>query len=506
VAGDVAPLPRVTPYLLRRATDGCPRRLGLEFRAEIGNQDPVNRGRIREAFLEAARTAHTLHPRVGDAPWPEIRAGLVPEESRVLEQAVHWYRTLFGDREVTLHDHDLQRPSEIPGSTVRIGGWVDLTVVGTDGRRELRQLELWGRPAPADLVADWGIRAAVTRLAAWLADGAVVVSWTDLLHGIRVEEELDAGALVEAAREAIDERIGVLRARAATGAAEHGADCTTCAYHKGCPEFPKAMVLKQSHRESLLPGVLPVTPSAVEAWHRCRRLWRDQHLLQVPPSDDSAPGVHGQQVHDLLRLLHLQGPCDDPVRIDDVVAAHGASARVHAELTDHARRCPIGARSYGHEFTRVRLHARRPSFVASARIDAAWVHDGILDVREYKTGGASTDRVADDRRARLQAWVMAPVAEALGLRLRLRYEQLAAEIDDDPEEWEPDDDDLEAVGEELVTLVEQMRTESAWAGAGDPTICRYCRYRSICPDSAAPGVPGWPRVDADPDDPEGDPS
>jgi hypothetical protein len=101
---------------------------------------------------------------------------------------------------------------------------------------------------------------------------------------------------------------------------------------------------------------------------------------------------------------------------------------------------------------------------------------------------------------------MAPVAEALGLRLRLRYEQLAAEIDDDPEEWEPDDDDLEAVGEELVTLVEQMRTESAWAGAGDPTICRYCRYRSICPDSAAPGVPGWPRVDADPDDPEGDPS
>jgi hypothetical protein len=226
--------------------------------------------------------------------------------------------------------------------------------------------------------------------------------------------------------------------------------------------------------------------------------------LSLPPSDDAAPGVHGQQVHDLLRLLHQQGPCDDPDRVDDVVAAHGASARVHAELTDHARRCPIGAQSYGHEVTRVRLHSKRPSFVASARIDAAWIHDGILDVRDYKTGGVSTERVADDRRARLQAWVMAPVADARGLRLRIRYEQLAAEIDDDPEEWEPDDDDLDAIGAELVALVTEMREEQEWAGIADPGTCRYCRYRSLCPASAAPGLPAWPRIDDDPDAPEAD--
>lgn len=503
MAGDVDPLPKVTPYLLRRAEDGCPRRLDLDLHAEHGNGDPVNRGRVREAFLEGARTAHTNHPRVDSAEWP-VPPGLTPEELRVLDQAIHWYRILFGEREVVLHDHDLVRPSEVPGSAVRLGGWVDLTVAGADGRRELRQLELWGRRAPTELLGDWSIRLALVRLEDWLGTDPVLVSWTDLLHGVRIEEQVDPAGAIAEARAALEARVEILQARAEEHRPQHGADCGQCAFHKGCAEFPHAMRVGMARRDSLLPGVLSITPSSIEAWHRCRRLWRDQYLLSLPPSDDAAPGVHGQQVHDLLRLLHQPGPCDGPERIDDIVAAHGASARVHAELTDHARRCPIGAQSYGHEITRVRLHSKRPSFVASARIDAAWIRDGLLDVRDYKTGGASTERVADDRRARLQAWVMAPVAAERGLRLRIRYEQLAAEIDDDPEDWEPDEDDLDAIGAELVALVTEMREETAWAGIADPGTCKYCRYRSICPASAAPGLPAWPRIDDDPDAPEAD--
>jgi len=501
VPGDQEPIPRVTPYLLRRADDLCPRRLDREHRAADGNRDPVNRGRVRDAFLESARTAHALHPRIADGGWPEP-VGLTPEEARVHDQAGHWYRMLFGDREVTLHDHDLTRPTELADTDLRLGGWVDLTVVGADGRRELRQVDVWGRAAPRDLLADWGVGLAVLRLADWTGDDPLTVSWTDLLHGVRVEEVVDPPAVRAEVRAALDARVAGLRARGATQDARPGADCGTCAFHKGCPEFPGAMRVGGSMRRSLLPGVLPVTPSSVEAWYRCRRLWRDQYLLSIPASDDAAPGVHGQQVHDLLRLLHQAGPCDDPARIDDIVAAHGASARVHAELTDHARRCPLGAESLGHELTRARLHPKWPNFIASARIDAAWIHDGILDVRDYKTGGASTERVADDARARLQAWVMAPVAEARGLRLRVRYEQLAAEIVDDPEEWEPDDDDLARIGAELCGVVGEMRAETAWAGIADPGTCRTCRYRSICPDSAAPGVPGWPRIDDDLVEPE----
>jgi hypothetical protein len=83
--------------------------------------------------------------------------------------------------------------------------------------------------------------------------------------------------------------------------------------------------------------------------------------------------------------------------------------------------------------------------------------------------------------------------------LRVRYEHLAAEIVDDPEVWEPDADDLEAVEHKLVEVVTWMRDESAWGGVADPEVCRTCRYRSICPDSAATGVPMWPQVDGDPE-------
>ena len=503
------PAPKVTPYLLRRAADVCGRRLDLEYRGESGNRDPVNRGRVRERFLDAARTAHTLDVRLAPPPWSPT-PGLIPEEELVFEQAVQWYCRLFGDREVELFDHDLDRPTDLDGVDLRLGGWVDLTVTGTDGRRELRQLDFWGRAAPADVLDEWSVRLALLRLADthgdWLGDGPVTISWTDLLGGVRREIEVDAADAVVAARAALDARVDLLTSRAATGAVAHGADCPSCKFHKGCPEFPRAMVVGTMRRDALLPGVLSITPSSIDTWNRCRRLWRDQYALQVPPSDDTTPGVHGQQVHDLLRLLHQAGPCDDPARIDDVVAAHGASARVHAEITDHARRCPVGAASYGHEITRVRLQSRAPSFVASARIDAAWIHDGLLDVRDYKTGGVWYDRVAEDPRARLQAWVMAPVADARGLALRVRYEHLAAEIIDDPEEWEPDADDLAEIGAALAQTVRDVRAETEWHGVADHDVCRTCRYRSICPDSAAPGAPAWPRVDDDPDSPEQGPT
>jgi hypothetical protein len=460
----------------------------------------VHRGRVRDAFLESARTAHTRSVRVGEVSWP-VPVALTPEETRVHEQAVHWYRTLFGVREVTLHDHDLAHPTELADADLRLGGWVDLTVVGPDGRRELRQLDLWGRAAPADVLDDWGVGLALLRLTDWTGDAPLLVSWTDLLHGVRVEAEVDPVAAGARVRAALDERVARLRARAGTGEHQPGRDCGGCRFHKGCPAFPQALRLGGAMAQgSLLPGLLSITPSAVEAWSRCRRLWRDQHLLAIPPSDDATAGVHGTQVHDLLRLLHRNGPCDDPARIDEIVAAHGASGRVHSELSDHARRCPLGAQAYGHELTVARLHARWPSFVATARIDAAWIHDGVLDVRDYKTGGASTDRVADDWRARVQAWVMAPVAEARGLRLRVRYEQLAAEIVDDPEEWEPDAEDLAALDVAIREVVEAMRAESEWTGIADRPTCRTCRYRSICPDSAAPGAPAWPRVEPDPDE------
>jgi len=69
---------------------------------------------------------------------------------------------------------------------------------------------------------------------------------------------------------------------------------------------------------------------------------------------------------------------------------------------------------------------------------------------------------------------------------------LQPEIDDDPEPWEPDEDDLALVEEELRSAVESMWASEDWAGIGEPDVCGTCRYRSICRDSATPGEPTWP--------------
>jgi hypothetical protein len=138
--------------------------------------------------------------------------------------------------------------------------------------------------------------------------------------------------------------------------------------------------------------------------------------------------------------------------------------------------------------------------MATARIDALWVHDGILDARDFKSGQVWSDRVADDKQARLQAWILAPLAQARGLRLRVSFEHLAPEVLDDPEPFEPDADDLQAIEDDVRREVTEIRGTTEFVGISDREVCARCRYRSICPDSATPGVPVWPTVDAE-DDP-----
>ncbi|MEY3361376.1 MAG: hypothetical protein RL531_1095, partial [Actinomycetota bacterium] len=86
----------------------------------------------------------------------------------------------------------------------------------------------------------------------------------------------------------------------------------------------------------------------------------------------------------------------------------------------------------------------------------------------------------------------------LGLGLRIRYEHLAAEVDDEPDPFEPDADDLAAITGELREVVAAIRDAGAdvsgagFVGVRDVEICARCDHRSVCPDSAAPGVPTWP--------------
>jgi hypothetical protein len=461
--------------------------------------DPVNRGRLRDAFLDAARAAHGEGgtPRTDAFRTPE---GLEPEEQRVFEHAVGWYLQLYGDRAVALHLHDCERPTERGG--VRVGGWVDLTLLRADGTKELRQLNLWSNPRsprddPLELESVW---MAVLRLRPWVGSDPLVVSWADLVGGSLRERTVDLDAELDELRGRFDDRLAGLRAHGDRLRPLPGLDCGRCRHLVRCPAHERALPVR-TPRGDPRPGVIRLTPTSFDTWSRCPRDWWLHDVLTVAASDDPGSPDHGQLVHDILRFVHERGDCHDPAHVEEVLESHGTSDRLRGEVARHAARCPSPTAALGHEVEAARFSFARPglhSFLATARLDAVWVHDGLLDARDYKTGRVRTTRVADDRRAWIQAWVLGATALERGLRLRVRYEHLAAEIDDEPEPWELDADELELLEERIRAEVVRMRGEGALAGVSDPATCQWCRYRSICRDSAVRGEAQWPEVvDAD---------
>ena len=225
---------------------------------------------------------------------------------------------------------------------------------------------------------------------------------------------------------------------------------------------------------------------------RRRDRQRNRALLGLASSNVDGDSSHGLFLHQMLHQVHRTGSCRDADHVRDVLDGHGADERTAAEVARHADRCPLGAETLGDEVEWARAHRGPPVFVATARLDAAWVHDGLLDVRDYKSGRVAIAHLGEDPRARVQAWVAARQAETRGLRLRLRYEHLAAEVVDDPDPWEPTDDELSAITAELEAVVTEMRATREFHGVGDEAVCRHCAYRGVCDESAAPAPPSWP--------------
>lgn len=492
---------KVTPSLLRSASSMCGRRLAKTFDGSERSHDPIHRSRLRDAFLSAARDAHAELgvPRiehftnVGVLLEPEA----LPEELVALEQAAGWYVSMFGDRPARWDDPDESLLAERRG--IRLGGWVDLTLRTDDDAFELRQFDLWGRRnPPADPLELASMRLAFLRLKQWIDGHPLRVVWADLIRGVLVERVVEPDERA-ANIEWFDERLQVIEQRSEEANAENGRDCGGCAVVSRCPEHEKGAFWGK--RADVLPGILHVTPTGLDTWRRCPREWRNQ-LFVVPDSDTHPGGVHGQQLHDALHMIHVEGSCHDVEHVGDVLVRRGLDHddRLWGEIERHTTRCPSPTEAVGHEITRARFssHPTAP-FMATARLDALWVHDGLLDARDFKSGQVWSERVADDKQARLQAWILAPLADARGLRLRISFEHLAAEVVDDPEPFEPDADDLFAIEDDVRREVVEIRSMSEYVGIADPDVCRRCRYRSICPDSATPGVPVWPTVDTEDD-------
>ncbi len=223
---------------------------------------------MRDVFLAAARDLHAAlaAPRTSD--FDGIGPELEVEEQRVLAQAARWYVEVFGDRAALLHEHGLDSPTVSNARGVRIGGWVDLTVVDADGTKELRQLELWGEAAPVEDPLELpAVRLAVLRLSRWCGDDPLRVTWTDLVHGVVSERMVDVASEIPQLRAWFEERLDVVRVRVGDDTPTPGDDCTSCKFVSGCPAHPTGAHFgrKRDH----LPGIISITPTSLAAWRRC---------------------------------------------------------------------------------------------------------------------------------------------------------------------------------------------------------------------------------------------
>lgn len=250
-----------------------------------------------------------------------------------------------------------------------------------------------------------------------------------------------------------------------------------------------------NHANPWLGAIVPISPSTAEDWKRCRRYFRSKHLLHLPGTNNTPRTDLGLVVHRLLEAVHRRGCCGDDEAMRALVVEVDGSARVKVlvgYLRRHANRCPAPSAVWSdHEFELARFHRTpSPMWMVTGKIDAAWEYAGLLDARDYKTGGLWIERVGDELAARVQAFLLAPLAAARHLRLRVSYEYLDAAVDEQPAPYEPEDEDFEALEGELSTIVTEIAGERDFDGVAFPPYCDHCSYAAICPDAARSSSPG----------------
>lgn len=454
--------------------------------AKKTNDPEFHRWDIRLALLARAKQAHrTLRlPTIDDFSPPPFNE---PEQRDLFMRAAASYLRHFGDQPARFIDHPSTRmePTESRARRVEIGGAVDLLMEDEKGGMELRQFELWRRDLPDDPLDATEIRLAVLRVSRELFGRKLLISRVDLLSDRLTQRAIDIDAEVPGLVAWFEERLGGLRQIAESSEPEPrpGSQCGRCGYVPGCPahDLQTASVGK--------PGIVVITPSLSDNWSRCKRLYRLSHQLDLPASNpDRGATATGLAVHHLLWQLHTRGTCDPTTDISALIADYPDedADELRGYMERHHRRCPLGSDALGHEYeaARVSPFATEPWFLVTARIDAIWIHDGLLDARDYKTGRVMEEPVGSSLAARIQAFVLAPIAEERGLRLRIRHEYLGADVENDPESFEPEEEQLAVIADELHAIAGDIRGEQDFAGVGDAAICSRCKYRSICRDAS----------------------
>lgn len=229
-----------------------------------------------------------------------------------------------------------------------------------------------------------------------------------------------------------------------------------------------------------------VGPSRRGDFERCPRQFLLARLLGVPgaPVEEGVETIRGVRLHEEMQRRHEDWAVhDEPQAVLPESRASGDD-RLTAAISRHVAVCPAGR---GASYEGGELHLlwapQGEGFVLSGRIDALWRWpDGVLEVRDYKTG-ATGDDLSFDFGAAAYALLVAAQPQWRGTRhvIRVTYERLL----DDPVEVSVDADAayLRRALAAVRSFAQRLRTEGEWPPTpGDH--CRWCAYRETCPSSA----------------------
>jgi hypothetical protein len=222
---------KLTPYLLNRGDEMCPRRLAREFRSEDGTKDFFSRWRVRDTLLAALEDAHveSCAPIADHLNFSPGADELRSEEALVLVGAAIGYCEFFRDRPAATITYETADTASI-----KLGGAIDLVVTVQAGV-ELRQLELWRRPVCASPFDSWELGLAVYRLANWLDTETLHVVHLDPLSGAVDEYDFRPTDFDEL-RQRLNQRTRTLIDRMRReDQPEPGGGCVDCAYVPNCP-------------------------------------------------------------------------------------------------------------------------------------------------------------------------------------------------------------------------------------------------------------------------------
>ena len=338
----------------------CPRRLDHEYRGEFGSDDPVNRGRVRDAFLDAARTAHTLGRPARDAPW-RSRPGSSPKSSRSSNRPCTGTCTCSRDRAGRA-----ARPRSRPSVRGRRDRRTPRRLGRPHGRRRRRHegaapTRLLGGRSPRGSARHWKRAAgAAPPRRRGSAGEPVLVSWTDVLHGVRTRTDVDDPRRVRAAHPRGPRRSGRASIAWSTArAARPGPEWRLPAVQvpQGLPGLPEGDARCGTRRGDTLPGrAVDHAELRGGVGTAARALWRSQHLLvgagERRFDARRARAAGARSAASAAPATARAGTRPASTRSSQ---AHGASDRVRAELHDPRSSLPRRRRG-----VRPRVHAVAP--------------------------------------------------------------------------------------------------------------------------------------------------